>query len=186
MTSKYLLERLTAAEGLERYLQSRYPGTKRFGLEGGESLVPCVDELIQRAGSHGAKEVVIGMAHRGRLNLLVNTLGKNPQDLFDEFDGKTTLTITVMSNITRDSARMSLRLEASTPCHDVQSIASGNRVAGGRGSVRARQDRRSDLSGDRVVPISIHGDAAFAGQGVVMETFRCLRPARTRLVARFT
>ena len=72
----HLLERLTAAEGLEKYLQSRYPGTKRFGLEGGESLVPCVDELIQRAGSHGAKEVVIGMAHRGRLNLLVNTLEK--------------------------------------------------------------------------------------------------------------
>merc|ERR1712023_446360 len=86
----HILERLTAAEGLEKYLGSRYPGTKRFGLEGGESMIPLMDEMIQRVGSYGAKEMVIGMAHRGRLNLLVNTLGKNPQDLFDEFDGKTT------------------------------------------------------------------------------------------------
>lgn len=84
----HLLERLSAAEGLEKYLGTKYPGTKRFGLEGGESLVPVVDEIIQRSGSYGTKEVVIGMAHRGRLNLLVNALGKNPRDLFDEFEGK--------------------------------------------------------------------------------------------------
>src|SRR5690554_7069410 len=77
-TRKHVLERLTAAEGLEKYLGSRYPGVKRFGLEGGESLIPCMDELIQRAGYYGAKEIVLGMAHRGRLNILVNTLGKNP------------------------------------------------------------------------------------------------------------
>ncbi|NNL56466.1 MAG: 2-oxoglutarate dehydrogenase E1 component, partial [Pseudomonadales bacterium] len=87
-TKHHLLERLTAAEGLEKYLGSRYPGTKRFGLEGGESLIPMVDELIQRAGSYKAKEVVIGMAHRGRLNVLVNTFGKQPAELFDEFEGK--------------------------------------------------------------------------------------------------
>jgi 2-oxoglutarate dehydrogenase E1 component len=87
-TRIHLLERLTAAEGLEKYLGSRYPGTKRFGLEGGESLIPLVDELIQRAGTNGVKEIVIAMAHRGRLNVLVNTLGKNPKDLFDEFEGK--------------------------------------------------------------------------------------------------
>src|SRR5690606_9823093 len=84
----HLLERLTAAEGLEKYLGSRYPGVKRFGLEGGESLIPMMDELIQRSGTYGAKEIVIGMAHRGRLNTLINTLGKKTSDLFDEFDGK--------------------------------------------------------------------------------------------------
>ena len=169
----HLLERLTAAEGLERYLQSRYPGTKRFGLEGGESLVPCVDELIQRAGSHGAKEVVIGMAHRGRLNLLVNTLGKNPQDLFDEFDGKTTF-----DNHGDVKYHQGFSSNVSTPGGEVHLAMTFNpshlEIASPvvEGSVRARQDRRSDPSGDRVVPISIHGDAAFAGQGVVMETFQ--------------
>ena len=169
----HLLERLTAAEGLEKYLQSRYPGTKRFGLEGGESLVPCLDEAIQRAGSHGAKEVVIGMAHRGRLNLLVNTLGKRPQDLFDEFDGKASYDHHgdvkyhqgFSSNVSTPGGEVHLAM-AFNPSHleIVSPVVEG--------SVRARQDRRSDPSGDRVVPISIHGDAAFAGQGVVMETFQ--------------
>ncbi len=169
----HLLERLTAAEGLEKYLQSRYPGTKRFGLEGGESLVPCVDELIQRAGSHGAKEVVIGMAHRGRLNLLVNTLGKSPQDLFDEFDGKATF-----DNHGDVKYHQGFSSNVSTPGGEVHLAMSFNpshlEIVSPvvEGSVRARQDRRSDPSGDRVVPISIHGDAAFAGQGVVMETFQ--------------
>jgi len=169
----HLLERLTAAEGLEKYLQSRYPGTKRFGLEGGESLVPCVDELIQRAGSHGAKEVVIGMAHRGRLNLLVNTLGKSPQDLFDEFDGKATF-----DNHGDVKYHQGFSSNVSTPGGEVHLAMSFNpshlEIVSPvvEGSVRARQDRRSDPSGDRVVPLSIHGDAAFAGQGVVMETFQ--------------
>ena len=83
-----MLERLSAAEGLEKHLDSKYPGTKRFGLEGGESLIPALDELVQRAGKFGVKEIVLGMAHRGRLNVLVNLLGKNPADLFDEFEGK--------------------------------------------------------------------------------------------------
>jgi 2-oxoglutarate dehydrogenase E1 component len=169
----HLLQRLTAAEGLEKYLQSRYPGTKRFGLEGGESLVPCIDELIQRAGAHGAKEVVIGMAHRGRLNLLVNTLGKSPKDLFDEFDGKATFDHHgdvkyhqgFSSNVATPGGEVHLAM-AFNPSHleIVSPVVEG--------SVRARQDRRSDPSGDRVVAISIHGDAAFAGQGVVMETFQ--------------
>ncbi|NBS12152.1 MAG: 2-oxoglutarate dehydrogenase E1 component [Gammaproteobacteria bacterium] len=172
-TRTHLLQRLTAAEGLEKYLQSRYPGTKRFGLEGGESLVPCVDELIQRAGALGAKEVVIGMAHRGRLNLLVNTLGKSPKDLFDEFDGKATYDNHgdvkyhqgFSSNVTTPGGEVHLAM-AFNPSHleIVSPVVEG--------SVRARQDRRSDPSGDRVVPIAIHGDAAFAGQGVVMETFQ--------------
>ena len=87
----HILERLSAAEGLEKHLDGKYPGTKRFGLEGGESLIHAVDDIIQRAGEHGTKEIVIGMAHRGRLNVLVNIMGKNPFDLFEEFEGKLVL-----------------------------------------------------------------------------------------------
>src|SRR5699024_194034 len=87
-TKLHILAQLNAAEGLEKYLGGRYPGTKRFGLEGGESLIPLMDEAIQRSGSYGVKEMVIGMAHRGRLNMLVNILGKRPDELFEEFEGK--------------------------------------------------------------------------------------------------
>ncbi len=170
---KHLLERLTAAEGLEKHLDSKYPGTKRFGLEGGESLIPLVDELIQRSGSYGAKEIVIGMAHRGRLNVLVNTLGKNPADLFSEFEGRATYKSSgdvkyhqgFSSNIMTPGGEVHLAM-AFNPSHleIVSPVVEG--------SVRARQDRRLDRIGSKVVPIIIHGDAAFAGQGVVMETFQ--------------
>ena len=170
----HLLERLTAAEGLEKYLGTKYPGTKRFGLEGGESLIPLLDEIIQRSGSYGTKEIVIGMAHRGRLNVLVNTFGKNPRDLFDEFEGKKTEGLSsgdvkyhqgFSSNVMTPGGEVHLAL-AFNPSHleIVSPVVEG--------SVRARQDRRSDANGDKVLPISIHGDAAFAGQGVVMETFQ--------------
>jgi len=170
----HLLERLTAAEGLEKYLGTKYPGTKRFGLEGGESLVPVVDEIIQRSGSYGTKEVVIGMAHRGRLNLLVNALGKNPRDLFDEFEGKKLVELGsgdvkyhqgFSSNVMTSGGEVHLAM-AFNPSHleIVSPVVEG--------SVRARQDRRLDTSGSNVVPVSIHGDSAFAGQGVVMETFQ--------------
>lgn len=173
-TRQNLLERLTAAEGLEKYLASRYPGAKRFGLEGGESLIPMVNELIQRSGALGAKEVVIGMAHRGRLNVLVNTLGKSPKDLFDEFEGKLKLVKTsgdvkyhqgFSSNVMTAGGEVHIAL-AFNPSHleIVSPVVEG--------SVRARQDRRKDTTGKTVVPISIHGDAAFSGQGVVMETFQ--------------
>lgn len=173
-TRKHLLERLTAAEGLEKYLGSRYPGVKRFGLEGGESLIPCLDELIQRAGSYGAKEIVLGMAHRGRLNVLVNILGKNPKDLFDEFEGKKLQDSGsgdvkyhqgFSSNVMTEGGEVHLAL-AFNPSH--LEIVSPVVV----GSVRARQTRRNDTDGSQVVPIIMHGDAAFAGQGVVMETFQ--------------
>ncbi|MFC4258937.1 2-oxoglutarate dehydrogenase E1 component [Marinobacter lacisalsi] len=173
-TRKHLLERLTAAEGLEKYLGSRYPGVKRFGLEGGESLIPCLDELIQRAGSYGAKEIVLGMAHRGRLNVLVNTLGKNPKELFDEFEGKKMADSGsgdvkyhqgFSSNVMTEGGEIHLAL-AFNPSH--LEIVSPVVV----GSVRARQTRRNDTDGSQVVPIIMHGDAAFAGQGVVMETFQ--------------
>ena len=170
---KHILERLTAAEGLEKYLGSRFAGAKRFGLEGGEALIPCMDELIQRAGKHGTKEVVIGMAHRGRLNVLVNTFGKNPQDLFNEFEGKRTLETSgdvkyhqgFSSNVSTPGGEVHLAL-AFNPSH----LEIASPVV--EGSVRARQDRRNDAAGDLVLPITLHGDQSFAGQGVVMETLQ--------------
>ena len=170
---RHLLERLTAAEGLEKSLASKYPGTKRFGLEGGESLIPMLDTMIQRCGSYSAKEIVIGMAHRGRLNVLVNILGKSPSELFEEFEGKATYIGSAdvkyhqgfSSNVMTPGGEVHLAL-AFNPSHleIVSPVVEG--------SVRARQDRRGDKTGDRVVPIVMHGDAAFAGQGVVMETFQ--------------
>ncbi|TXR53439.1 2-oxoglutarate dehydrogenase E1 component [Reinekea thalattae] len=171
---KHILERLCAGEGIEKYLGSKYPGTKRFGLEGGEALIPLMDELIQRSGSYGAKEVVIGMAHRGRLNMLVNILGKNPADLFDEFEGKSFLTEGsgdvkyhqgFSSNVMTSGGEIHLAL-AFNPSH----LEIAAPVV--EGSVRARQDRRKDSDGSLVIPVNIHGDAAFAGQGVVMETLQ--------------
>jgi len=173
-TKKHVLERVSAAEGLEKFLGTRFAGAKRFGLEGGESLIPLVDEIIQRGGSYGVKEVVIGMAHRGRLNVLVNILGKNPGDLFSEFEGKSfnkqgsgdvKYHQGYSSNVMTSGGEVHLAL-AFNPSHleIVSPVVEG--------SVRARQDRRSDVHGRQVLPISIHGDAAFAGQGVVMETFQ--------------
>jgi 2-oxoglutarate dehydrogenase E1 component len=172
-TKFHLLERLSAAEGLEKYLGSRFPGTKRFGLEGGESLIPLVDELIQRAGGYGAKEIVIGMAHRGRLNVLVNTLGKNPKALFDEFDGKKLIDSSgdvkyhqgFSSNVMTPGGEVHLALSFNPSHLEIVSPVV-------EGSVRARQNRRDDSDGLTVLPIIMHGDAAFAGQGVVMETFQ--------------
>ena len=172
-TRRGILERLTAAEGLEKYLHARYPGTKRFGLEGAESLIPMLREMLQRTGSHGVVETVIGMAHRGRLNVLVNILGKDPGDLFDEFEGRVVGTGMgdvkyhqgFSSNVETPGGEMHVAL-AFNPSH-LEIVAP---VV--EGSVRARQDRRRDYTGSLVVPVVIHGDAAFAGQGVVMETFQ--------------
>ncbi|OLF37494.1 2-oxoglutarate dehydrogenase E1 component [Psychrobacter sp. Cmf 22.2] len=175
-----ILERLTAAEGLEKYLARKYTGVKRFGLEGGESFIPAVNEIIQRAGGYGTKEMVIGMAHRGRLNLLVNILGKNPADLFDEFDGKVQPAKGsgdvkyhngYSSNVMTPGGEAHLAL-AFNPSH-LEIVAPVL-----QGSVRARQVRRNDQArhnnkdGNSVLPIVVHGDAAFAGQGVVQETFQ--------------
>ncbi len=169
---RFLLERLTAAETLERYLHTRYVGQKRFSGEGGESLTPLLDILIEEAGAQGAKEVVIGMAHRGRLNVLVNNLGKIPADLFGEFEGKKAAELSsgdvkyhqgFSSDIQTPGGSVHLTL-AFNPSH----LEIVNPVV--EGSVRARQHRRGDLKGETVLPLLIHGDAAFAGQGVVMET----------------
>jgi 2-oxoglutarate dehydrogenase E1 component len=169
---KHLLRKLTEAEHLERYLHTRYVGQKRFSLEGGESLIPSIDDLIQRAGGHGVQEIVIGMAHRGRLNVLVNVLGKMPKDLFLEFEGKGAQELPsgdvkyhngFSSDITTPGGPVHLSL-AFNPSH----LEIVNPVV--EGSVRARQRRRDDKTGDQVLPILVHGDASFAGQGVVMET----------------
>ncbi|GAB3041441.1 2-oxoglutarate dehydrogenase E1 component [Acinetobacter apis] len=171
---KHLLERLTAAEGLEKYLGNKYVGAKRFGVEGAESFIPMVNELIQRAGAVGCKEVVIGMPHRGRLNLLVNIMGKNPADLFGEFEGKSSSKKGsgdvkyhqgFSSNVITPGGEVHLAL-AFNPSH----LEIVGPVV--EGSVRARQVRRKDIGGDDVLPIIVHGDAAFAGQGVNMETFQ--------------
>ncbi len=169
-----LLKKVTAAEGIERYLHTQYVGQKRFSLEGGESLIPMLDGMIQNGGAQGIKEFVIGMAHRGRLNVLVNILGKSPQALFSEFEGKQDTSefsdgdvkyhMGFSSDVKTPGGPSHLSL-AFNPSHleIVSPVVNG--------SVKARQLRRKDLRGDTVLPISIHGDAAFAGQGVVMETF---------------
>jgi 2-oxoglutarate dehydrogenase E1 component len=170
---RHILERLTAAETLEKYLHTRYVGQKRFSLEGGESLIPQLDKLLQQAGKAGVQELVIGMAHRGRINVLVNTLGKMPKDLFAEFEGKHDDSLLAgdvkyhqgfSSNVMTPGGPMHVTL-AFNPSH----LEIVNPVV--EGSVRARQHRRGDRTGDQVLPVLIHGDAAFAGQGVNMETF---------------
>jgi 2-oxoglutarate dehydrogenase E1 component len=173
---KQLLEKLVQADGLERYLHTKYVGQKRFSLEGGDSLIPLVNELVNRGGSDGLRDFVIGMAHRGRLNVLVNILGKAPQKLFAEFEGK--------FDHPDDPAHsgdvkyhMGFSADVKTPGHTVHVVLAFNPshleivnpvVAG---SVRARQTHRSDVDLEQVMPVLIHGDAAFAGQGVNMELF---------------
>ena len=171
---RVVLERLTAAEGLEKYLHSRYPGTKRFGLEGAESLIPMLHEMLQRCGTREVIEVVIGMAHRGRLNVLVNVLGKKTSELFDEFEGVAPVTDNTgdvkyhqgfSSDIKTSRGQMHVAL-AFNPSH----LEIVGPVV--EGSVRARQDRRRDDMRTMVTPILVHGDAALAAQGVVMETLQ--------------
>ncbi|KJK22268.1 2-oxoglutarate dehydrogenase [Burkholderiaceae bacterium 16] len=177
---KHILDRLTAAEGLERFLHTKYVGQKRFSLEGGESFIAAMDELIQHSGSKGVQEIVIGMAHRGRLNVLVNTLGKMPADLFAEFEGKHVDDLPAgdvkyhkgfSSDVSTEGGPIHLSL-AFNPSH----LEIVNPVV--EGSVKARQERRGEPAGHaEVLPVQVHGDAAFAGQGVVMET---LNLAQTR------
>jgi 2-oxoglutarate dehydrogenase E1 component len=176
---KQILDRLTAAEGLERFLHTKYVGQKRFSLEGGESFIAAMDELIQAAGEKGVQEIVIGMAHRGRLNVLVNTMGKLPKDLFAEFDhtapedlpsGDVKYHQGFSSDVSTRGGPVHLSL-AFNPSH----LEIVNPVV--EGSVRARMDRRADPLGKQVLPVLVHGDAAFAGQGVNQET---LALAQTR------
>jgi 2-oxoglutarate dehydrogenase E1 component len=176
---RHILDRLTAAEGLERFLHTKYVGQKRFSLEGGESFIAAMDELIRQAGSAGVQEIVIGMAHRGRLNVLVNTLGKMPSGLFAEFEhtapedlpaGDVKYHQGFSSDVSTPGGPVHLTL-AFNPSH----LEIVNPVV--EGSVRARMDRRGDPFGKQVLPVLVHGDAAFAGQGVNQET---LALAQTR------
>ncbi len=169
---KRMLERLTAAEGLERFLNTKYVGQIRFSLEGGESFLVAMDQLINAAGAKGVQEIVIGMAHRGRLNVLVNTLGKMPRDLFAEFDqtapedlpaGDVKYHKGFNSDVSTSGGPVHLSL-AFNPSH----LEIVNTVV--EGSVRSRMDRRNDPQGKQVLPVLVHGDAAFAGQGVNQET----------------
>ncbi|EIS99608.1 2-oxoglutarate dehydrogenase E1 component, partial [Yersinia pestis] len=166
------LSELTAAEGLERYLGAKFPGAKRFSLEGGDSLVTMLKEMIRHAGKNGTREVVLGMAHRGRLNVLINVLGKKPEDLFDEFAGKHKEHLGTgdvkyhqgfSSDVETEGGLVHLAL-AFNPSH--LEIVSPVVI----GSVRARRDRLDEARSNMVLPITIHGDAAITGQGVVQET----------------
>ncbi len=171
-----ILEQLTSAEGIERYLHTRYVGQKRFSLEGGESLIPMIDDMIQECGKCGIREMVIGMAHRGRINVLVNILGKSPEDLFEEFEGNYDLDELKGSGDVKYHKGFSADMKTSggnvhlalafNPSH----LEIVNPVV--EGSVRARQQRRGDDERQEVLPVLIHGDASFSGQGVVTETFQ--------------
>lgn len=169
---KQILKLLTAAEGLERYLGNRYVGQKRFSLEGGDSLIPLLYEVIQRSGTQKAKEVVIGMAHRGRLNVLLNVMGQSPEELFQEFEGKRNYGLTsgdvkyhlgFSSDVATPGGPVHLSLSFNPSHLEVISAVV-------MGSARARQDRYQEDDNTQILPIQIHGDAAFAGQGIVMET----------------
>ena len=168
---KRFLVQLTHAETLERYLHTRYVGQKRFSLEGGEALILAMDQLIRTAGTVGVQEMVIGMAHRGRLNVLVNTLGKLPSMLFDEFEGKKKSALSAgdvkyhmgySSDVGTPGGPVHLTL-AFNPSH----LEIVNPVVAG--SVYARQVRRGSEGKKQALPVLIHGDAAVAGQGVNQE-----------------
>jgi 2-oxoglutarate dehydrogenase E1 component len=180
-SQRNLLRALTAAEGIERYLHRKYVGQKRFSLEGAESLIPLLDEIIERSSEQGTRELVIGMAHRGRLNVLINVLGKKPSSLFQEFEGKSSGSpMASAGDVKYHMGFSSNIMTRNGPVHTALAFNPShleiiNPVV--EGSVRARQDRRQGDGEDQVMAILIHGDAAFAGQGVVMET---LNMAETR------
>jgi len=169
-------ETTSGEEGIERYLHTRYVGQKRFSLEGGESLIPMIDALIHQGGTSGVREIVIGMAHRGRINVLVNILGKSPEELFEEFEGNYDLDELKGSGDVKYHKGFSADMKtpggnvhialAFNPSH----LEIVNPVV--EGSVRARQQRRGDDERQEVLPILVHGDASFSGQGVVTETFQ--------------
>jgi 2-oxoglutarate dehydrogenase E1 component len=170
-----ILDRLTVAEGLERFLDKRYTGTKRFGLEGGESLIPALEQVIKRGGQLGVKELIIGMPHRGRLNVLTNMMGKPFAALFSEFQGNAANPDDVQgsgdvkyhlgtsTDRAFDGNNMHLSLTAN-PSH----LEVVNPVV--LGKVRAKQRQHGDANRVQVVGLLMHGDAAFAGQGLVSET----------------
>ena len=171
----HILRKLTAAEGLEKFLHTRFIGHKRFSLEGAETLMPILDLLLDEAAEKGVQEIVIGMAHRGRINVLANAIGKSLAKIFSEFEGyvdpgSTQGTGDVKyhlgargSHTTRKGKEITVAV-APNPSH----LEAVNPVV--EGIARAKQDRIGDRERERVIPVLIHGDAAFAGQGIVAET----------------
>jgi 2-oxoglutarate dehydrogenase E1 component len=169
---KQLLKRLNMAESIEKHLHTQYVGQKRFSLEGGESLILCLDAILENSGKAGVNETVVGMAHRGRLNVLVNIFGKSPQELFEEFEGKKRSNL-LSGDVKYHQGFSSDLLIDGNPMHIALAFNPSHLEIVGpvvAGSVRSRQDKQGDRTGSKVLPIVIHGDAAFAGQGVVMET----------------
>ncbi|MDE2091956.1 MAG: 2-oxoglutarate dehydrogenase E1 component, partial [Gammaproteobacteria bacterium] len=171
-----ILDSLAAAEGMERYLHTRFVGQKRFSIEGGDSLIAMLHDLVKQSSKLGVQETVIGMAHRGRLNVLINMLGKSPREIFSEFEGSydpkqevgsgdVKYHLGFASDVQTPNGSMHVAL-AFNPSH----LEIVNPVV--VGSVRARQDRRGDVKGETVLPVLIHGDAALSGQGIGMETLQ--------------
>jgi 2-oxoglutarate dehydrogenase E1 component len=169
-----ILTRLTDAVIFEEFIQKKFVGAKRFSLEGGESLIPLLDLALEQAGEHGIEEIVVGMAHRGRLNVLANIVGKSPRQIFREFED-----IDAELNVGRGDVKYHKGWhgdwETSTGkqihvalCFNPSHLEYVNPVALGR--VRAKQDRLDDHANERSMAILIHGDAAFAGEGVVQES----------------
>lgn len=170
-----IYQRLVAGESFETFLHKKYPGTKRFGLDGGEALIPAMEQIMKRGGQMGLKEIIIGMAHRGRLNVLTNVMGKPFTAIFAEFQGNSSMPNNVMgsgdvkyhlgtsSDRDFDGNEIHLSLTAN-PSH----LEAVDPVVIGK--VRAKQVQRNDLESTQVMPILLHGDAAFAGQGIVAET----------------
>lgn len=169
-----ILDRLVVADGLEKYLGVKYVGQKRFSLEGSDSLIPFLDTIINRSAEKSVKEIVIGMAHRGRLNVLINIVGKEPKEIFASFEGKGVPKAHYSGDV---KYHLGCSSTVSTPYGPIHLVLAFNpshlEIVSPvvQGSVRARQRRRRDTDQRQVVPIQIHGDAAFAAQGVVMETF---------------
>ena len=175
MEKKAILNKIIQAEGFEKYLHVKFVGTKRFGLDGGESLIPALEQIIKRGGSLGAKEIKIGMPHRGRLNVLANVMGKPFKAIFSEFFGKSLGAIKdfegdvkyhlgASSNREFDGNSVHISL-TDNPSH----LEAVNPVV--LGQVRAKQFFHKDKERKKVIPVLMHGDAAFAGQGIVAECF---------------
>ncbi len=172
---KAILNKIIQAEGFEKYLHVKFVGTKRFGLDGGESLIPALEQIIKRGGGLGAKEIKIGMPHRGRLNVLANVMGKPFRAIFSEFFGKTVNAskyfegdvkyhLGASSNREFDGNSVHISL-TDNPSH----LEAVNPVV--LGQVRAKQFFHNDKERKKVIPVLMHGDAAFAGQGIVAECF---------------
>ncbi|HET9728235.1 MAG TPA: multifunctional oxoglutarate decarboxylase/oxoglutarate dehydrogenase thiamine pyrophosphate-binding subunit/dihydrolipoyllysine-residue succinyltransferase subunit, partial [Acidimicrobiia bacterium] len=170
-----ILDALNGAEAFERFLHTKFLGQKRFSLEGAETLIPMLDFLLDAAGNDGIEDVVIGMAHRGRLNVLANVVGKSYEQIFREFEGE------LDPNVPLGSGDVKYHLGATGKYTSTNGATVGVTLAANpshleavdpvvEGMARAKQDRRGDTNHERVLPVLVHGDAAFAGQGVVAET----------------